>query len=494
MNQILLFVFAAVLFLLILGCEETRPFGDMPDITWEGNRIRVGTTESYLPCKGELEAADDSVTKLEKMLYEYIPENKKIRVYYIPNDWESSPCPSDAAGCAAVFEGEYYVFLKEFYSVRHEIVHLVLNGLDSPHKIFEEGFAYCYGSLSRYSSLSWSISLEDVNSLLIDEMWSISHYVSAGMLVCYWIEQFGLDKIKEIAKKSAKNWIREDFNKNFKNILGIDFDTAADLVINDDQKCHNVPFACDDEKKTTNTDGSFEHMFLLDCSQNSTTGPFEGIGWSPTNELEEMLTIYSSALVELSRPGSYRLCATNSDFPKCVPDILSRHYADVYASVIEDFEAEYFDYNQFYQSIEIVRAECSSGPGCYKSSISDLDLSSLTNYQYSFFPGYGGIIHVSTPGLYQIDSYLNISESNPYGKTEDISFTLSPCIGDGDKIEYECDSTKSLVCGTNECRICNSLTVEMQTVQETDADTDQQEETVSIPKACIECRCEPNGF
>lgn len=88
MNRIALAILAATV--ATWACGRTGPgelpFGDMPDFEWEGKRIRVGTTAGYLPCAGDLEFADNAVSKLEQMLDETIPENKFINVYYLPTD------------------------------------------------------------------------------------------------------------------------------------------------------------------------------------------------------------------------------------------------------------------------------------------------------------------------------------------------------------------------------------------------------------------------
>jgi hypothetical protein len=355
------------------GCEAENL--NLPPVTWEGKNILFGTTQKELPCRGTLAALDHRVDILNDMLGTALPPGKKIRLYWLPDQMNRTPCNEGADGCASVIDNKMYAFVRELDAAEHEMTHLLLWPFGVGHNLFVEGLAECFGGLFHADSLTWSITREDVEALIENNRLNRYQYREAGMFACCLAQRFGVSKTKEAAFLSRPNWKRSDFNRGFEKIFGTSFDEVADDFATDEKGCYEIPLRCEAPEITLPIDGRWAQDIYIDCKDTATLGDtISG-------------TMKTSRLIQITNTASYRVLIADKGCPTCDAQTLFDAGADGGEATAP-----------FRMSLKSAR--CSAGPGCSK------------DYSTSVSPGDFHTVFLKS-GLFELSIETNLDAAAP---------------------------------------------------------------------------------
>ena len=267
--------FVWVIFISSAGCDE----GSLPDITWEGNKIRFGTTYDYLPCGTTLEVLDQAVVELENSAEISLQKDEKITYYWLrPSDMHLTPC-GNADGCT---NGSTTVY-SELPLATHELAHTVFSKLGRSHALLEEGFAVAFDWFHippSYPCTDDDFPCEDaidhIESALSSEFGRKDlNYLFAGHFIRYLLDTHGLSACKQVYTEISLNSNYSKINSIFLTVFGDDISQLLQNWKNEAPWCYNAEFVCNYPEIVPNQDGSdlfWELAVDLRCDSQTVNG------------------------------------------------------------------------------------------------------------------------------------------------------------------------------------------------------------------------------
>ncbi|MBN2804978.1 MAG: hypothetical protein JXR91_17915 [Deltaproteobacteria bacterium] len=249
-----------IIVLLFIGCS-TSIDDNLPEISWEGDYVRFGTEESYLPVGRTLNMLDGLFPLLADKMEVSLPDDFMVDYYYLK---DTPQCLNDAAAACAQ-TGE--IFASE-YLQQHEIVHTILFNANGQHNhpLLEEGFAVYFSANGYFCSDSSDYTKEqrlDVlnNILETQSVLTNEDYEMAGFFVKVLIDNYGLADAKKLYASIPENASSSEFNKYLKDILGVTLTEVKDLVYSQMPECYyvndcdfSVPIPWDEQQNSWHVD------------------------------------------------------------------------------------------------------------------------------------------------------------------------------------------------------------------------------------------------
>jgi hypothetical protein len=260
-------------FLLFLGCKP-----ELPDVIWSGDYIDFATFEANIPCENNLKKLDEITFWLIDLFEVEWPQDQKITYYWLPNDFEVSPCKNQA-GCAP----DYDVYSTRLFHI-HEIIHAILYVHGRRHPFFEEGMAVAFEGRRLTLFLNPEETKKEITKFLdknIDR--NMINYDLAGAWIKYVRDNFGMESLISIYKQSPRNTSFSQFEDIFKSELSVELKDLIEDFSNNQQEC-DEPFSLLEryydhwnltEKKYVEIDCANENIFgVIDQLDNDEPGWF----------------------------------------------------------------------------------------------------------------------------------------------------------------------------------------------------------------------------
>lgn len=272
-----------------LACDP-----DLPPISWEGERVRFGTTADHLPCGSTLEDLDRTVAELEQELDEPLHEKPKLTYYWLPGRMDLSSCP-DKQGCA----GELLVYA-EWPLLVHELVHAVLLQRGRSHHFMMEGFAEAFGRRGNWLGMPPDAArqtvVDDLSSGLTSE--DVDYQV-AGMFTRFTIDAYGLLPLKQVYLRADRDTGLSGFEDLFSQELGVSLDDVLDRFTDEAPECYPPADACTAEPDPWAAEDLWQIRLDIECSAPNLT------------ELTKSV-FRSTAIVEIPAAGPYLVDVSRS--------------------------------------------------------------------------------------------------------------------------------------------------------------------------------------
>ncbi|MBN2673882.1 MAG: hypothetical protein JXX29_19535 [Deltaproteobacteria bacterium] len=247
MYRLLFFIITALIIGVGLACEEDTP-PRLPDIVWEGEKIRYGTTDNILPPAGTFARFEKVVSDIEIELGVSIPEGKKIDYYYLGayiDDWREF-CKSGhekvIPGCTK-YDGRVFSFYEDTISV-HELIHAVMFiTIGTSHSLLSEGFAVYFSDRSFFLDDDENDSAQDridriENAMFANAVSADVDYESAGYFVGYLINEYGLEATLELYRQATQSSTKQDLNRILVELTGDSLETIFSNMVADMPQCH----------------------------------------------------------------------------------------------------------------------------------------------------------------------------------------------------------------------------------------------------------------
>lgn len=257
------YIYNSFLLVFIAAGGSTGCNTDLPQVVWEGEKIRFATTEDHLPCGRALEILDDDVVKMEEELGLAMAGGVKITYYWLPDHMYLSPCPDWVSGCAS----GYTIFTTNS-SHHHEVVHILTAKLGPGHAFLSEGFAEAFNRRSRFE-------LGDEENLAVRikrclKAYAVSadiDYPLAGKFTRFLITEYGLEPMKKAYARISPGSDESDFDQIFRAVLGDSLNSIIDKFVENAPECYATPSNCHDMETTAEwRDGVWEHQFEMSCT------------------------------------------------------------------------------------------------------------------------------------------------------------------------------------------------------------------------------------
>lgn len=125
------------------GCEAP------PEVAYVTERLEIAPDFDYPVCEGTLEHLDEHVTFVEDQLTRWIPPGERVRYYWLTQGVDGW-CSEGATGC-------YYpgtrIVIANSGTVRHELVHAVLDAEAQTNLFLEEALAEVFSGVGAYHEL-----------------------------------------------------------------------------------------------------------------------------------------------------------------------------------------------------------------------------------------------------------------------------------------------------------------------------------------------------
>lgn len=280
-----IFSIIVIAFAFTIGCES-----DLPQIAWEGEKVRFATTEDHLPCGRALEILNDDVVQVEQDLALSLAGGAKVTYYWLPDHMHLSPCPSWVSGCAS----DYTIFTTKS-SHRHEVVHILTSELGPGHAFLSEGFAEAFNGYSRFELRNEDNLAARIKRCLISYAVSADiDYPLAGKFIRFLITEYGLDQVKSVYARVSPGSDEEDYDQIFRATLGASLDSIIKQFVQKAPECYATPTGCHDmAARDPWIDGVWEHRFTMSCT--------EGVAEASGGE------IFQSTVVDIPTSGPYML-------------------------------------------------------------------------------------------------------------------------------------------------------------------------------------------
>jgi hypothetical protein len=176
-------------------------------------------------CGGSLTWLDSYVGALAKE-FDIAPTTIGAYHWYSQESWDEFGICGDATGCAAINDGVYTAFSRDFPH-EHEVVHVVLNNLYEPCvAVLSEGLAeYMRGPGRAAGGSIENSSIEDVLAVSFDgEGMGESDYHRARHFVSFLVFEFGLDDVLALCAETPKGSTRVEFSDACSATLGSSLD------------------------------------------------------------------------------------------------------------------------------------------------------------------------------------------------------------------------------------------------------------------------------
>jgi hypothetical protein len=268
-----------------IGCDT-----GLPEVAWEGKKIRFATTEDHLPCGRALEILDEDVMELEEELGLALPGGVKITYYWLPYHMHLSPCSDWGSGCAL----NYTIFTTSS-SHHHEVVHILTSTLGPGHAFLSEGFAEAFNRRSRFELSNEDYIEERIKSCLIPYAVSADiDYPLAGKFTRFLITEYGLASAKTVYSRLSPGSDESDYDRVFKAVLGGSLNTIIDNFVETEPECYATPSECHNMEPSSKWEnGVWEHHFAMSCD--------EAVGEASGGE------IFRSTVVDVPSSGPYKM-------------------------------------------------------------------------------------------------------------------------------------------------------------------------------------------
>jgi hypothetical protein len=260
--------------LLCLSCESDN----LPEISWEGDKIRFATSKDELPCGKTLELLNDRVKEVEEELDEPLPDGKKITYYYLPGSMDASPCPSFANACT---NGGLNVYTYNPIDT-HELVHAVLSPLGRRPPFFEEGMAelfgreaICVGIFNDKDALKQEIE----TFISSRKVRSASAHLLSGAFSRFFVDTYGFAKLKEIYNSTNADNSFGDIDAIFNDVLGVSFSEVIEdfsVAMLSLESCYGPYTDCKlPQVIIPDTSETFQYKVEMDCSGKQVIGSLD---------------------------------------------------------------------------------------------------------------------------------------------------------------------------------------------------------------------------
>lgn len=206
----------------VLACALVCACRELPDVTHEGQHIRIAVDPGLELCAGSVAHMDEFVARLSVELGLDVPTgDDRLLAYWLERDdfVARSPCPERVGGCAR--NGVFYAMgMPE----NHEFVHTVAAPLSSL-SFFNEGLAVAYEGLGGLIDTDEAPVLGPIEPLLripsgVELGRTENGYVRAGAFVAFLLENYGIEAYSRATADIDKGADDDDIDRAFQAAFG----------------------------------------------------------------------------------------------------------------------------------------------------------------------------------------------------------------------------------------------------------------------------------
>ena len=200
----------------LLGCKE------VPEVAYETEHLEIAPDFDHPICAGTLAHFEEHLSFVESSLARSVPFGERIRFYWITDDLNSW-CSEGAGGC--YFPGTR-VIVGDGGTVRHELVHAVLNAESQTNYFLEEGIAELYSGHGAYHDVAHDARPDPGELLwLSPTYYRFDHldYDVAAHFMGYIQDKFGNGTTRAIASVVITGAGPPELEANFERFTGVSF-------------------------------------------------------------------------------------------------------------------------------------------------------------------------------------------------------------------------------------------------------------------------------
>ncbi|MDC0671861.1 hypothetical protein [Nannocystis radixulma] len=285
---------------LVLACALACACRELPQVTHEGQHIRVAVDPGLELCAGSMAHMDEFVARLSAELGLEVPTgDERPLAYWLERDGfvARTPCPERVVGCAR--DG---VLFTNYMPYNHEFVHTVAHPLGRSLPFFNEGLAVAYGGLGAEIDANETALLGPVEPLLRlpdgTDLGAVDGgYPRAGAFVAFLIETHGIDAYLRALDDIGRGADVGDIDRAF---LGAFDASLASLVAEFDIASNRCAHPAYDAKliecaapELAWSDGRIAEHRPIACDQPDAVGPYGG----------NVVVVFRT--VTIAEPGDY---------------------------------------------------------------------------------------------------------------------------------------------------------------------------------------------
>jgi len=385
----------------------------------------------------------------------------------MPSEMDRAPCPQNMAGCASVIDGEMMVFIERIDAAEHEMTHIILWPLGVGNPLLVEGIAECFGGLFHDTPLIWRRDGDGVVDMVNEGLSNTTEYHLAGEFSCRLAQVFGVPKLMEAVLRSRPDMSISELNGVFHTVFGVSFEEAVDDFADDTSGCYDVPLRCNLPTIPRRDADTWIDNVVFACGDPRT----EGSSSIPLSEVSTRDTTHyrleTERILEIDAPDTYRICITDEQYVRCDPEPRSIGSPPPSATALSRYSS--VDRNLATGlHIAMDTAQCRVGPGCPNAVSLTLPL------------GFDHPLYLEA-GTYRL--HIRTTDDTPeiLRRTDAFRVFVRRCSAEGQSFSEECRDTQDLVCGTRQCRICDTM-VHGLPVQDNPLQA-------GLAPVCFMCRC-----
>ncbi|MCY1056169.1 hypothetical protein [Nannocystis sp. SCPEA4] len=267
---------------LVLACALACGCRELPDVTHEGQHVRLALDPGLELCAGSVAHMDEFVALLSAELGLEVPtDDERLLAYWLERDdfVARTACSEGADGCA-----RNGVFFARLLPINHEFVHTVATPLGRSLSFFNEGLAVSYQGLGGVIDADEAALLDPIEPLLrapTNKLLGIAGgYPHAGAFVAFLIRTYGLDAYLRVVDDIGLAADVDDIDRAFQAGFGASLtEILAEFKITSNRCAHPAYDAKLLECAAPELpwrDGRVAEQRQVACDQPDAVGPYAG--------------------------------------------------------------------------------------------------------------------------------------------------------------------------------------------------------------------------
>ena len=242
---------------VIIGAHALVACLDLPEITYETERLRIGTEFAEPLCQGDLDYLEALLTSLETQLDTTVEEPIEVYLWGQRDTMPLTWCDDDLSGC---YRGGT-VYTSEV-SLDHELVHAVVGTFANPPAFWSEGAAEALASSrTLFTSSTPTNSLESEDPV----------YAVAGHFSRWALETFGEESYRALLRHPGS--AREAFEATY----GLSVEDAEAAYFEQAPHSYGALIACGHPELPSVGELAWSEELDIDCGQPHVYGGTAGI-------------------------------------------------------------------------------------------------------------------------------------------------------------------------------------------------------------------------
>lgn len=264
---------ASLCILAATACGE-----EFPEIRYETEHLRIGTTFDAPLCRGDLEHYEQVIANTEQLLATTV--NQAVEVY-LWNHLESTTSPGWCSSSSANGCFEDGIVYADHSSIDHELVHAVVATFAEPTRFWNEGAAEALQSAPTVFGSSAPVDNLDLVAPQLS-------YSTAGHFSRWLLETYGLDRYRELLRAPGSS--REAFESTY----GMSVEDAQEQYLAEAPHSYGALLSCDHPDLPQTGEHRWSEAVEVDCSSPDVRSVPTGMG------VYRVLTISERGFYELS--------------------------------------------------------------------------------------------------------------------------------------------------------------------------------------------------